>query len=260
VSSGGGNRHRTTRLKSRAKPRAYQPRARRDGGTVIDDSSSSTSSEQKEKIEITAGSTRSSQSIARDWYNTGAGGPDAPTATDSTSVVLVVIAAKVNGATSPWKSAGWPRARTRTRSNKRGWWEQMAGGEKNRVVRAVSECDVVITRGSRRLLTVGVVGDGYPERRGNACATPRRAVARSLTLHATPSFHHRHPLRENFFFSLSLSLSHTHTHTHTLPLAVEVQQPCIRSDVLPSASQPRSFRSIAGISRCLRKSSLDETA
>lgn len=45
----------------------------------------------------------------------------------------------------------------------------------------------------------------YPERRGNACAAPSRAVARSLTPHATPSFHHRHPLRESLFLPFSPS-------------------------------------------------------
>lgn len=84
---------------------------------------------------------------------------------------------------------------------------ERTGGEKNRVVRTVSECDVVVARGSRRLLTVGVVGDGYPECRGNACAAPRRA-APSLAL--SP---HTRPLlfttdipyaRISFFFSLSL--------------------------------------------------------
>ena len=106
--------------------------------------------------------------------------------------------------------AGLAREQGRDRTNGGGNRRQ----EGRRIGSSVSECDVVVARGSRRLLTVSVVGvDGYPERRGNACA-----VIRSLTPHATPSFHHRHPLCENFFlFSspppsspLSLYLYHYH--------------------------------------------------
>lgn len=95
--------------------------------------------------------------------------------------------------------AGLAREQGRDRTNGGGNRRQ----EGRRIGSSVSECDVVAARGSRRLLTVGVVGDGYPERRGNACAAPSLA----LTPHAIPSFHHRHPLRENFFLFFSPSPS-----------------------------------------------------
>lgn len=127
--------------------------------------------------------------------------------------------------------------------------DETAGGEKNRVV-PYPNANVVAARGSRRLLTVGVVvGDGYPERRGNACAAPRRRPLSHPT--RDPFFSPPTSLTREFlsFFFLSPSLS------LSLPPVAEVQQPCIRDDVLPgSASQPYGFRSIAGISRCLGKS------
>ena len=111
-------------------------------------------------------------------------------------------------------------------------------------------------RGGRKGVTT--ITDRQRRRRRRLSGAPRERMRRHSFSHPTrdPFFSPPTSLMREFlsFFvsspllpSLSLSLS--------LPPAAEVQQPCIRGDVLPtSASHPRGFRSIVGISRHLELS------